>query len=390
MKYCTKCGNQMEDDMLFCQKCGMKCMGTNISQESTQDDYEDYWGLSYFDVESSKTVELTPKGVHIFKKAPMKSFCIDKTIPYSDIIEISSERATALSNGYFSVVTATEGITRKIGRFEMLKDENTLLFTRKTEPVAERIYRAIEDVCKKPPSSQVQYTYYEMNKKPTTYSSSLSNPLKPQNTALIGWVVPIVIILLFAIIGIGLSQKDNESSPSSAPAITETTKIEESTRIRWDDFVSAYNTFAEKDSAGNGYTINVHTPSNNFIYEFPNGETLNVELTSNENIIRMEYQYPSQGTNDQTLIMHRWWVITSIVCAIQYDLNNGEMTSEVESNVKKTVSDLAVADGSEESKATYQSGKALSSSDLQNEIIYTRYVDIDKNISHFIVYGYGN
>lgn len=31
----------------------------------------------------------------------------------------------------------------------------------------------------------------------------------------------------------------------------------------------------------------------------------------------------------------------------------------------------------------------LSSSDLQNEIIYTRYVDTDNNISHFIVYGYG-
>ena len=24
MKYCTKCGHQMADDMLFCQKCGAK------------------------------------------------------------------------------------------------------------------------------------------------------------------------------------------------------------------------------------------------------------------------------------------------------------------------------------------------------------------------------
>ena len=28
MKYCYKCGNQMEDDMLFCQKCGAKVIDT--------------------------------------------------------------------------------------------------------------------------------------------------------------------------------------------------------------------------------------------------------------------------------------------------------------------------------------------------------------------------
>lgn len=27
MKYCAKCGNPMEDDMMFCQKCGAKFEG---------------------------------------------------------------------------------------------------------------------------------------------------------------------------------------------------------------------------------------------------------------------------------------------------------------------------------------------------------------------------
>ncbi len=27
MKYCAKCGNPMEDDMMFCQKCGTKFEG---------------------------------------------------------------------------------------------------------------------------------------------------------------------------------------------------------------------------------------------------------------------------------------------------------------------------------------------------------------------------
>ena len=40
MKYCTKCGNQMADDMLFCQKCGTKVVNLEteqpISQPTTQ------------------------------------------------------------------------------------------------------------------------------------------------------------------------------------------------------------------------------------------------------------------------------------------------------------------------------------------------------------------
>ncbi len=40
MKFCTKCGNQMADDMLFCQKCGTKDLSvedTSFAQSNTQD-----------------------------------------------------------------------------------------------------------------------------------------------------------------------------------------------------------------------------------------------------------------------------------------------------------------------------------------------------------------
>lgn len=34
MKYCSKCGNQMEDDMIFCQKCGTKFVGVVSDNQS--------------------------------------------------------------------------------------------------------------------------------------------------------------------------------------------------------------------------------------------------------------------------------------------------------------------------------------------------------------------
>ncbi len=34
MKYCSKCGNQMEDDMMFCQKCGTKFVGVVSDDQS--------------------------------------------------------------------------------------------------------------------------------------------------------------------------------------------------------------------------------------------------------------------------------------------------------------------------------------------------------------------
>ena len=34
MKYCAKCGNPMEDDMIFCQKCGTRFEGVVASSEN--------------------------------------------------------------------------------------------------------------------------------------------------------------------------------------------------------------------------------------------------------------------------------------------------------------------------------------------------------------------
>ncbi len=37
MKYCAKCGNSMEDDMLFCQRCGTKFEGIVSTAENELD-----------------------------------------------------------------------------------------------------------------------------------------------------------------------------------------------------------------------------------------------------------------------------------------------------------------------------------------------------------------
>ena len=37
MKYCTKCGNQMSDEMIFCQKCGEKNILTKEFTQETVD-----------------------------------------------------------------------------------------------------------------------------------------------------------------------------------------------------------------------------------------------------------------------------------------------------------------------------------------------------------------
>ena len=68
MKYCIKCGNPMDDEMLFCQKCGAQCViPANEANYSTQhNNYAAYWRLHYEDVESGNEIELTPDGVHIF------------------------------------------------------------------------------------------------------------------------------------------------------------------------------------------------------------------------------------------------------------------------------------------------------------------------------------
>lgn len=231
MKYCVKCGNPMDDAMQFCQKCGAKCVistdEANYPPQQDQDNYAEYWGLYYKDAESGNEIELTPDGVHIFHSKGMKQFRFDKTIPYSKIIEVNSERATTMKSGYLSIITATEGITVKASRQQLLFDHNTVLFTKKTEPEAERIYRAIEDICSAPPQSNAHTTYYESYSggQVKTQSPTLSNPAKPKKRS--GCLVPIVIfvVLLIAIIAIPKPDTDGNSTQSNSAQQSEQENI---------------------------------------------------------------------------------------------------------------------------------------------------------------------
>ena len=220
MKYCVKCGNPMDDAMQFCQKCGAKCV-IPIDEANylpQQDNYAEYWGLHYKDPESRNEIELTPNGVHIFHNKGMKQFRFDKTIPYSEIIKVNSERASIMKSGYLSIITATEGITGKASHQQLLFDHNTVLFTKKTEPEAERIYRAIEDICSAPPASTIHTTYYESStgKQEVVSSPSLKNPVKPRKKTeyLITILAVFIMVTIVAISGNGNHSEEPEASTS--------------------------------------------------------------------------------------------------------------------------------------------------------------------------------
>lgn len=228
MKYCVKCGSPMDDEMQFCQRCGAKCVSPAAETDYTsqEDSYAEYWGFHYRDLESGNEIELTPEGVHIFHAKGMKKFRFDKTIPYADILEVNSVRATAMKSGYMSIITATEGITGNAARQQLLFDHNTVMFTKKTEPEAERIYRAIEDICSAPPQTNAPITYYESNpgKQTRTQSPTLSNPTKPKKRS--GCLVPIVILVVFLIVAIAIPKPDTNEN-SNAGNSTQQTEQEE-------------------------------------------------------------------------------------------------------------------------------------------------------------------
>lgn len=82
MKYCRKCGNQMDDNMAFCQKCGTKAEEADAKHGESTMDYSQFWGLRYKDSESKNEIELTPQGVHIFNSAGTKGNQFNKLIRY--------------------------------------------------------------------------------------------------------------------------------------------------------------------------------------------------------------------------------------------------------------------------------------------------------------------
>ena len=71
MKYCSKCGNQMADDMLFCQKCGTKAamIETSVSDEKveakTQATYTETANNFCAEPSMTKTVPTMRKGMKV-------------------------------------------------------------------------------------------------------------------------------------------------------------------------------------------------------------------------------------------------------------------------------------------------------------------------------------
>lgn len=383
MRYCKKCGAALNDEMLFCQKCGTKCVE---EQPKTA-----YAVLEDVDIntpapkknknsQGSRTVatvlavfliiiliiilgvkgcSTNPSGNEdqssqsavksgedyegdvftAFWEGASKSFGVE----YSDY------KFAHTSYSWIDDFTTTDGYTAHYYLIQTAFETKNAFGQKVLHPVTARCYYVPEY------SNTVYTTYMTLDGEAVLFDEEKED-----------WLM-----------GMG--------SGGSAPSTSD-----ESTGISWDTFVLAYNEMAAEDPEGNGYLIDGSADSNSFEYKLPNGEILSVELTKSKHIVRMEFIYPSTGTSDQKIIMHRWWVVSSIVGAFQNQLNGGEWNNAANSNSEKILAELAVAGGSDEAKATYQSGKALTSSDLDHSIIYTRYVDTEASMSHFIVYGYGN
>lgn len=221
MKYCPKCGNPMDNDMRFCQKCGTPFPDAPASEQEVHD-YDEYWGLSYFDIESGNKIELFPSGVRVSHDKGLPKYQFSQIIPYSSILEVRSVRASAVSSGYISIITATGGITEDVPRMQLLKDHNTVLFTRKTEPEVERIYRAIEDICDGSafPSDTVEAAGRGTSSDGAVkYTPSLANAPKPKKKR--GCLVPaLVTCLLFVafMVYVGKNVNPTGSNTSSSQA----------------------------------------------------------------------------------------------------------------------------------------------------------------------------
>lgn len=150
MKYCRKCGNQMDDNMAFCQKCGTKAEEADAKHGESTMDYSQFWGLRYKDSESKNEIELTPQGVHIFNSAGTKGNQFNKLIRYNEILTISFERSSGLKSGFLSIVTAAGGVTKRVSYAQLLTDQNTVLFSSAMENAVERIYLALRSICDLP------------------------------------------------------------------------------------------------------------------------------------------------------------------------------------------------------------------------------------------------
>lgn len=140
MKYCVKCGNPMEDDMLFCQKCGAQVAAAEAMPVA------DAVGLHMRDAKSGTEIELTKDGVRIFCAQGSARARFDQTIRYGDIADVRLRRAAGKSGSLSIIAADTEGAENATRRKQSAA-RNTISFSEKEEADAESIYNALGDLC---------------------------------------------------------------------------------------------------------------------------------------------------------------------------------------------------------------------------------------------------
>ena len=160
----------------------------------------------------------------------------------------------------------------------------------------------------------------------------------------------------------------------------------ESGVILWSSFVESYNEIAAKDPDGNNYFLNVEVSANPIEHTFSNGEVLCVELTEGKYISRIEYIYPDKERVDQSIITKKNWVINAVVGAMLYELNGYMWTDPPYPKLEGILYELGFSDFFWEIHTDYLEGKTLTSYDMDNNIMYIRYLDVANEESHFIAY----
>ena len=141
-RYCSKCNNLILQMDEFCPNCGGNIL--NISREINAVDYvgENMMGCG------GKEFELKLKGIRIKQKN------LQKFIHYSHILDVEFVKASYGAKGFLSIITNDGGI---IGNCNILKpsdcmtalhDQNTIVFSKKLNEQAEKIYSAILELMK--------------------------------------------------------------------------------------------------------------------------------------------------------------------------------------------------------------------------------------------------
>ena len=150
MKYCTYCGTRLEQDSKFCIHCGKACEPDDLQWEADPD-YSRYWGMRFFDLYGCKTYLLTPNGLRIHKKVPLKSFCFDKLVPYLDILDLHIKEPRMTNPGSLTIATPDARNTANPTAKADYTDPYTIWFNRKHAHLFSPFYQALKDIADNPP-----------------------------------------------------------------------------------------------------------------------------------------------------------------------------------------------------------------------------------------------